>query len=103
MLRVLNIKVNKLSEIGPPESMVYIGRGKLGRIIGSDYANPFIIGVDGTREEVISKHKKWLDQKIEKFPNYKEDLIKELHGKHLVCHCAPQACHGDYLLEIANG
>jgi hypothetical protein len=27
---------------------------------------------------------------------------KELRGKHLVCFCAPKACHADTLLRIAN-
>lgn len=32
-----------------------------------------------------------------------EDIAKrELRGKDLACWCAPQACHADVLLEIAN-
>jgi hypothetical protein len=30
------------------------------------------------------------------------DSIGELTGKHLVCFCAPKACHGDVLLVLAN-
>ena len=28
--------------------------------------------------------------------------LPELRGKDLVCWCAPEACHGDVLLELAN-
>ena len=28
--------------------------------------------------------------------------LPELRGKHLLCWCAPEACHGDLLLELAN-
>jgi hypothetical protein len=28
--------------------------------------------------------------------------LRELRGKDLVCWCAPDACHGDVLLVLAN-
>ena len=28
--------------------------------------------------------------------------LPELRGRNLVCFCAPAACHGDVLLELAN-
>lgn len=67
---------------------VYIGRG-------SKWGNPFIIGVDGTREVVIQKYKKWIKKK----PELLKDL-PELKGKILGCYCAPKACHGDILIEL---
>ena len=30
------------------------------------------------------------------------DYIHELRGRDLVCWCAPEACHGDVLLALAN-
>lgn len=27
---------------------------------------------------------------------------RELAGKDLICYCAPKACHGDVLIEVAN-
>lgn len=64
---------------------VYIGRP-------SKWGNPFSIGKDGTRDEVIKKYKDY-------FLSNKELLadIEELRGKNLVCYCKPQACHGDVL------
>lgn len=81
--------VNKRASKAGPEA-VYIGRpGKWG--------NPFSIGRDGTRDEVIEKHRQWL---------LKSTLMDELHelrGKDLICWCAPLRCHGDILLDLANG
>lgn len=68
---------------------VYIGRPSL-------WGNPFEIGKDGTREEVIEKYRDSID-------NNMRLLIKStLQGKVLGCWCAPKGCHGDILLEIAN-
>lgn len=70
---------------------VYIGRP-------SKWGNPFTIGRDGTRGEVIAKYKAWL----ESCPELKAHAKLELRGKMLGCWCAPLACHGDVLAEIAN-
>jgi Domain of unknown function (DUF4326) len=82
---------------------VYIGRPSLGirrDIPGSDgrWGNPFVVGKDGTREEVIVKHKAWLLS-----PENKELMnhLPELKGKVLGCWCAPLPCHGDTLSELA--
>lgn len=72
-------------------SAVYIGRG-------SEWGNRFVIGKDGTREQVIAKHKR----KVANDPKLKKRIKRELKGKNLLCSCAPKACHGDYLLEVAN-
>ena len=70
---------------------VYIGRP-------SKWGNPFTIGVDGTRDEVVWKYEMWLRSK----PELLYAARKELRHKTLGCWCAPLACHGDILLEIAN-
>jgi hypothetical protein len=69
---------------------VYIGRP-------SKWGNPFIIGRDGTRKEVVSKYRKWILNQ----PHLLESL-SELKGKTLGCWCAPSACHGDVLVELIN-
>ncbi len=69
---------------------VYIGRP-------SPWGNPFVIGRDGTREEVITKYEAWIKSKPE--------LMKQLHllkGKRLACWCKPLACHGDVLARLAD-
>ena len=67
---------------------VYIGRG-------SKWGNPFIIGRNGTREEVISKCKVHVLNR----PDLIYDL-QELVGKTLGCWCKPKACHGDILVQM---
>jgi hypothetical protein len=68
----------------------YIGRG-------SKWGNPFKIGKDGTREEVIIKYAEYLMNKPELLV-----ALPELKNKFLICYCAPQACHGDILIDLAN-
>ena len=73
-----------------PKNSVYVGRpGKWG--------NPFIIGRDGARDEVIQKFKHYLQGSPHLL-----DSLPELRGKDLVCWCAPQRCHADVLLALAN-
>ena len=67
---------------------VFIGRPSI-------WGNPFEIGKDGTRKEVIKKYRVWL--------NDNESLksrILELDGKTLGCFCAPKACHGNVIIEM---
>ena len=70
---------------------VYIGRP-------SKWGNPFAIGRDGDRATVIRKYQQWLSQQ----PNLLAALKTELQGKVLGCWCAPQACHGHVLAELAD-
>lgn len=81
---------NKYHDTAPPGA-VYIGRG-------SPFGNPFVIGEDGTRSEVLARYRYYLFQNPELIAKIKA----ELPGKDLVCFCAPRACHGDFLLEIAK-
>ena len=57
---------------------VYIGRG-------SQWGNPFVIGKDGTRNEVCDRYEK------EILPTLN---IDHLFGKNLMCFCHPSRCHG---------
>jgi len=61
------------------------------------WGNPFSIGKDGDREEVIRKHREWIIKQDELMSQ-----IEELKGKDLACWCAPKPCHGDTLLKLAN-
>lgn len=70
------------------DGKVYIGRPSI-------FGNPYVIGKDGTREQVIEKYQKY----IWNAPRVLSRL-SELHGKDLVCHCSPQACHGDVLEKM---
>jgi hypothetical protein len=83
MPRVLNQRID-----GRPPGSVYIGRP-------SKWGNPFWIGRDGTREQVIAAYDRYLSE---------SGLIKDVHelaGRDLVCWCAPLPCHGDVLIRVA--
>lgn len=78
---------------------VYIGRGGGSESI---WGNPFVTGKDGTRDEVIRKHREWVVTQ----PHLMRRLW-ELRGKRLGCWCKSEktptlSCHGDVLAELAN-
>lgn len=70
--------------------MVFIGRP-------TKWGNPFYVGKHGNRHEVIQMYREWIVLQPELMA-----ALGELKGKNLVCFCAPKACHGDVLLELAN-
>ncbi len=76
---------------------VYIGRPCRGHR-DEGWGNPFKIGRDGNREEVIEKYRAWLRDQ----PELQARAHRELRGKILGCWCKPKSCHGDVLMEIAN-
>lgn len=71
-------------------SDVYIGRG-------SKWGNPFVIGKDGDRAQVIAKYEEHLLASPELLA-----ALPELKGKILMCYCKPAACHGDVLARYAD-
>lgn len=73
---------------------VYIGRG-------SGWGNPYAIGADGDRDEVISKFKYDFDKGFIGDNDFKKNLL-ELRGKKIACHCSPLACHGDIYANYLN-
>jgi Domain of unknown function (DUF4326) len=83
--------LNKKNLKGAVPNAIYIGRPSM-------WGNPFVIGKDGTRAEVIEKYERWLLRQ----PHLMARLDR-LRGRQLVCWCAPLQCHGDVLLRLANG
>lgn len=75
---------------------VFIGRP-------GPFGNPFIIGKHGTRKEVIDLYRQMINRYTDSASELREKVKRELKGKDLACFCAPLPCHGDVLLEIANG
>ncbi len=69
---------------------VYIGRGSI-------WGNPYRIGIDGNRDEVIRKYKADFDN-----GKFSEEQLSTLKGKRLGCFCKPVACHGDVIAEYLN-
>lgn len=79
-MKVVNVKKQKCD--------IYIGRG-------SKWGNPFIIGKDGSRKEVIKKYENYLLNN-----NKLLEQIDELNDKILGCFCKPLPCHGDVLIKL---
>lgn len=85
---------------------IYVGRatGERGR-----FGNPFIIGIHGTRAEVVAMYEGWLRTGnsytvAEATEERRRDILHHLpslRGKVLGCWCGPKAaCHGHVLLAL---
>lgn len=81
------MKVHNKHHKTAPADAVYIGRG-------SPWGNPFLIGKDGTRDQVCDRFERDI------LPTLNLDRLK---GRDLVCYCAPLRCHGDAILKILEG
>ena len=69
---------------------VYIGRPSI-------FGNPYSIGKDGTREEVIKKYTIYFYNKIQLDEEF-HNAVNELKDKILGCWCKPEDCHGDIIV-----
>ena len=76
---------------------VYIGRPMPDFPEGSPFCNPFKIGIDGNRTEVLAKYESYLRGRQDLL-----DLLPSLEGKTLGCWCFPKKCHGDIIIKILN-
>lgn len=91
--RIIQLSLVKVVNVDKDQKHdVYIGRG-------STWGNPYAIGFDGDREEVIRKFSYDFGRGFLKFT--KDDVLS-LRGKRLGCHCKPSSCHGDVLANFVN-
>lgn len=78
---------------------IYIGRGSI-------FGNKFVIGKDGSREDVIEKYLEWLREEYRNGGKVKSELLELVErykmGEELVlvCWCKPLGCHGDILKMV---
>jgi Domain of unknown function (DUF4326) len=75
---------------GSTQTRIYVGRP-------TRWGNPYHIGWDGGRADVIAKYREWILRQPEMIA-----ALDQLRGKDLVCWCAPEPCHADVLLELVN-
>ncbi|KAF9914183.1 hypothetical protein FBU30_002754, partial [Linnemannia zychae] len=110
-MSVVNVKVSYIRPLGyenleqwmaDPDN-VYIGRARVIFINkhrfppeASVFANPFHIGKDGTRKQVMDKYRVWIHEQLESGA-ITPAQFEALRGKRLGCWCAPDLCHGDIL------
>ena len=79
----------KVTHVKERKFTVYIGRPTV-------YGNPFIIGRDGTRKEVIKKFRRYAI----KTKRVREAIIALPTRAILGCHCSPKSCHGDVIIAL---
>lgn len=76
-----------------PPNTVYVGRP-------TKWGNPFRLGVDGDREECISKYEKMLRERTLINNEY---WLEPLRGKDLACWCPlDKSCHAEVILKILS-
>ena len=78
---------------------VYIGRSKTPEI--GYFGNPYHVGVNGTREEVIAKYLEYFNERNKNDKEFHRRIV-DLIGKRLGCFCKPEACHGDIIAKYLN-
>lgn len=62
------------------------------------YGNPFVIGKDGDRAEVIRKFREYFLSN----PYLMQKAKSELQGKVLACFCDPLPCHAHIIAAIID-
>jgi Domain of unknown function (DUF4326) len=80
--------------------VVYVGRAMHRggwRLPASPLANPFRVGSDGSRAEVVARYREYLLARPDLLA-----LLPELRGKRLGCWCSPLPCHADVIAELAD-
>ena len=97
------------------DNRFYVGRANLScRLPQSPLANPFVVGRDGDRREVIEKFRRWLWPQLKRWRETGElkeatQALKAIavdvdEGKLVVltCWCKPEPCHGDVIVSCIN-
>ncbi len=107
----MHARVEKIASTPGRPGNIQIGRLRRDRGISvarpSVLGNPYKIGVDGDRAEVIAKYRKWLARELKRNDAVKDAMFRianlARHGKiTLLCHCAPAACHAEVVAEYAE-
>jgi hypothetical protein len=76
----------------------YVGRKNLRfGIPASRWGNPYCLGRDGTRENLVMHYKVHIFYEPELL-----GLVHILKGRTLACWCAPKLCHGEILIRLAE-
>jgi len=80
---------------------IYIGRPS---ILGNPYSHKPYAHAElvPTREEAIEAFRQYAVKRMKNDPEFAE-AIWACAGKVLGCWCAPQPCHGEVILELAEG
>ncbi len=80
--------------------VVYVGRAMHRggwHLAASPLANPFRLGQDGSREEVVAAYREYILGRPDLLA-----LLPELRGRRLGCWCVPLPCHAEVIAELAD-
>ncbi len=93
----MNIDISIINKRNSSVSGVYVGHP-------SPLGNPFHIGTDGTRKQVIQKYRQWFEVQLEDETSQVSREIARLVEKakrygdlRLLCWCAPLPCHAEVI------
>ena len=85
---------------------IYIGRAGKGH--DGYFGNPYVVGKDGTRAEVLVAYSIYFEKRLNTDPEFAQ-RIEELRGKALGCFCVkepwivkdagPIVCHGQVIAD----
>ncbi len=64
------------------------------------WGNPFCVGRDGDRVEVLERYREYLKYWLKADKSYRADFLALANVPALVCCCKPVACHGDVMVEF---
>lgn len=93
--------------------IIYIGRRNARyNLEASALANPYVVGRDGDRDNVIAMYRRYLWQYIKKglqgeasqVWNVLQEIKNSQKDKNikLACYCKPKGCHGDIIVRAIN-
>lgn len=124
MLNVKRISVKDKVLVG---NVVYIGRENKANLLSANpLANPYVLGSDGDRDEVVEKYRQWLWLNVKRKldnPRHGNAVFAELkrlqlearkiqmdnivnstdNSLTLMCWCKPnEKCHGDIIINCLN-
>ena len=85
--------LNKKNNPDKPH-MVYVGRG-------SNYGNPYRMNIcRNDRDVVVALYEEYFISRLLTNRGFREEMEKLNTFHNLVCHCAPEKCHGDVMREF---
>lgn len=86
--------MTSLVNVSKESADVYIGRPSI-------FGNPYTIGKDGDRKQVIEKYRSWFYNKLKN--DWFHTKVLELKDKKLGCWCSPLECHGNVIIDYLEG
>ena len=78
-----------------------VPQGAVSIMRGTPFGNPYVIGRDGNRAQVVEMYRAWLLERLQDDDSFAA-AVRGLDGKDLCCCCAPLQCHGYVLESVAK-